>query len=184
MGLVPSATLPQAVSLPSTYRTLCAAVFPSERGSKITEPASKGKRQFCPPHTKYSIDVAASLSVSKDVGLEPCWNHGNSDVYWTPCVGVNSHLHPQPLPKPPRGRTLTYGPPEVFTLANVRELQDLLPLLAFPFALSSAPCRDGGQMSVDVGLVQGSKACVPSQGACPPHPTSRQLGGGSSRSSQ
>jgi hypothetical protein len=38
---------------------------------------------------------------------------------------------------------LTYGPSEVFTLADVRKLQDFLPLLAFPFALSSTPCRDG-----------------------------------------
>lgn len=68
----------------------------------------------------------------------------------------------QPLPEPPRGEAgrgqLTYCPPEILTLADVRELQDFLPLLAFPFALSSAPCRDGGKMSVDAGVVQGSSA--------------------------
>ena len=67
-------------------------------------------------------------------------------------------------PKLPRGMMLTYGPPEVFTLADVRELQDFLPLLAFPFAFSTASCRDGrGKMSGDGGLVQGSRACVLSQ---------------------
>lgn len=51
LGLVPSATLPQAVSLPSSYRTLCASVFPSTRGSKITVPASKGNRDHSARHT-------------------------------------------------------------------------------------------------------------------------------------
>lgn len=84
----------------------------------------------------------------------------------------------QALPKLPRGRTLTYGPPEVFTLANVRELQDFLPLLAFPFALSSTPCKDGGKVSVDVGLVQGSRGLRPIPVSLSPStPTGRQLGG-------
>lgn len=38
-------------------------------------------------------------------------------------------------------RTLTYCSSEIFTLANVRELQNVLPLLALAFALSSTPCR-------------------------------------------
>ena len=97
---------------------------------------------------------------------------------WAPCSP------PSPFPCPLQAGQLTYGPSEVFTLADVRKLQDFLPLLAFPLALSSTPCRNGGKRCrADVGLVEGSRACFPSRRACPPAPgAGRQPGG--SRSSQ
>lgn len=172
LGLVPSAILPQAVSPPSSYTTLCTSVFPSEKGSRITVPASKGNRGNLPStHRILNKRRCIFTSISKDAGLEPClalWR-------WLVCAGpsmwgLTAPCAPQPLPTLPRGRTLTYGPPEVFTLADVRELQDFLPLLAFPFAFSSAPCRDGGQMSVDVGETI----------TIPMGQTGKQAGGGSS----
>ena len=67
------------------------------------------------------------------------------------CLG--SSLPSQLLPTPPGAGGLTYGPSEVFTLVYVRELQDFLPLLAFPFALSSASCRDGRERrGADAGV--------------------------------
>lgn len=43
---------------------------------------------------------------------------------------------------PMKGKALTYCSSEIFTLANVREFQDFLPLFAFAFAFPSTPCRE------------------------------------------
>lgn len=43
---------------------------------------------------------------------------------------------------PRKGKALTYCSSEIFTLANVREFQDFLPLFAFAFAFPSTPCRE------------------------------------------
>lgn len=45
--------------------------------------------------------------------------------------------------------SLTDGPAEVFALADVWELENLLPLLAFALAFPSAPCRDGEKEAGD-----------------------------------
>lgn len=117
----------------------------------------------CQPHAlpcKCSIPVSPAWFITPFRNRKSAffaWQHHGRNVHCmptcklTPCNDEYLYCHSNEpvliecfiyavLPK--KWKALTYCSSEIFTLANVREFQDFLPLFAFAFAFPSTPCRE------------------------------------------